>query len=149
MNYIVYRQITTHDPLYIKCVRLRRLRIWVPFHLLTSVNFEAEEEKSQFFVALLNSRKLIGCVLLLPETQNNKCIRLCQLAVEEAYCGQGIASKLINKAIKKAQLDGYEKIVLYAYNDIIPFFEKQGFQAQGVMYTHANQMQSVLMTKNL
>ena len=148
MFYITYRLITKNHPFYLKCIKLRRKRIWEPLHLLTSENFDAEEEKYLSYVAVLNSRRVIGCVMFMPEPQN-KWIRVCQLAVDEAYCGQGIGSKLIQKVEEYAVTEKYERMALYAYDDVLPFFKKLDFQTFGGWYSHANHMRSILMIKEL
>ncbi len=145
---ITYRLITTAHPFYRKCIKLRRKRIWEPFHLLTSEKFDTEEEKYFTFVAILNSRRVIGCVMLIPEHQN-KWMRVCQLAVDEAYCGMGIGSKLMNKVEEYVIKEKYKRMALYAYSDILPFFEKLDFHTYGGWYSHSNRMRSILMIKEL
>lgn len=148
MFYVTYRRITTQSPFYRKCLQLRRKRIWEPLHLLTSENFETEEEQYISFVAVLNSRRVLGCVMLIPEPKK-KCIRLCQLVVDERFCGLGIGSKLVQTATEYALAEKYKQMVLYAFPEIVPFFEKIGYHAHGDWYSHTNQVSSVLMTKKL
>ncbi len=147
-SYLSYRFITNQNPIYSKCLKLRRDRLWQPLHLLTSVAFEKIEDESVFIVALVNSRQPVACLMLTPEPQN-KWIRLSQLVVNEKYCRQGVGSKLVGMAFSYARKEKHERMAVYVHHDILPFFEKFGFVSYGKWYSHVNKMRSILMIKDL
>ncbi len=146
--HVTYRLITSKNSVYSKCVKLRRERLWQPLHLVTPDDFEKTEENSVFIVAIVNLRQTVGCVRLTAEPNNNW-IRLSQLVVAEDYCKEGVGSQLVGMGIAYAQKENYNRMALYAYPDVLSFFERFGFETEGKWYSHVNQVRSILMIKNL
>ncbi len=145
---ISYRQITVDSPLYPKSVKIRREFFWEPYHIITSAKFDQEEAQSTIFVACHNMRKIVGCVLLLPEP-NNKWLRVRQLVVDKSYQNQGIGSELLSRAESYASEINTETLALYTHEHSFEFFEKRGYKAITGWYTHINGMHTILMRRTL
>lgn len=143
---ITYKQIIISDPMYNKMLRMRRERIWIPKKMMLSSTFEADEQKSVFFGAFLNTRRLIGCVALTPDTIN-KWTLLRQLAVDERYCGLGIGRHLIQIAEEYVSENQWQHIVLFSDEETKTYFEKAGYFSSSGWYSHSNGMRSIMMCK--
>lgn len=145
---ITYKLITSNNPLYLKLIRLRRERIWIPLNILTPLYFEEEESNSLFYVAFEKPRQVLGGMALTPEP-NNKWIRFRQLTVSKEHESQGIGTQLIRQGIQYAKENHYNRIALYAFENVVPYFEKNGFKTYGGWYAHVNKMRSILMLMDL
>lgn len=141
-----YRLITQNNPLYSKLIKLRYERLWKPLKIITPHSFEEEEKNSVFIVALVKSRTVAGAVALTNEPNNNW-IRLRQLVVATDYEKQGIGTELINQAVAFAQSQNVRRIALFAFEEVYPFFEKNGFTTYSGWYTHINRKRSILMMR--
>lgn len=141
-----YKQISMDNSLYSKCVRLRREYFWIPYRLLTSVNFEKEESDSTIFVAYHNTKDVVGCVLLSYEPHCHW-YRLRQLVVHPDVQKQGIGSKLLGCAEAYIRQTKKERIVLYAHEACFSFFEKRSYKPITGWYTHQNGMRTILMER--
>jgi len=53
------------------------------------------------------------------------------IVVHNNYRSQGIAKNILNKLIEKANQKDCYKVILDCKNDVIPFYEKNGFQCNG------------------
>lgn len=140
---LIYQQITTKNLFYPKCIKLRREFLWQPYRIITSSNFDQEEDESSIFIALYN-KTVIGCILLTAEPQCNW-QRIRQLVVNPSYRHQGIGTQLLLKAEDHAKHTGYTKTALYAFKETLPFFEKRGYKALTGWYTHANNLKTILL----
>jgi predicted GNAT family N-acyltransferase len=60
-----------------------------------------------------------------------------RMAVLAPFRRQGVGSLLLEKLITLARSQGMESIVLHSQVAAIPFYEKQGFEAQGSIYAEA------------
>lgn len=143
---ITYREIITSDPYYNKMLYLRRERIWIPKRMMLPETFEEDEAKAIFFGAFYNSRRLVGCVMLVPD-KINKWTLLRQLAVEEKYCSLGIGRHLIKIAEDYVKTNLMANIVMFPDEASKPYFEKLGYQAVSGWYTHSNGFRSIMMRK--
>ncbi len=145
---MLYRQITPESPLYPKCVKLRREFLWKPYRIITSAQFDKEEQQSSIFIATPNGRTVVGCVLLLPEPEN-KWLRVRQLVVDNEYRNQGIGTALLSYAETQAMEMKLNQLALYAHEECFSFFEKRDYKAITGWYTHLNGMHTILMRRIL
>ncbi len=145
---ITYRQITLDSPLYSKCVKLRRDFLWEPYKIITSARFDKEEQEAVIFVATLNGRNVIGCILLSPEPMSNW-LRVRQLVVDKSYRNQGIGTTLLSYAEIHATQMNFEQLALYAHEECFSFFEKRDYKPITGWYSHLNGMRTVLMRRIL
>lgn len=143
---ITYKQINISDPYYKKMLRLRRERIWIPKKTMLSDTFEADEAKSTFFGAFYNTRRLIGCIMLMPD-KINKWTLMQQLAVNDQYEGMGIGQKLIKTAEEYAHAHHMDEIVLFSDETTKTYFERVGYHTVGGWYSHSNGLRTIMMRK--
>lgn len=87
---------------------------------------------NNIFIAATNEGKVVGATTLLIE---QKFIHGCGLVghmedviVHENFRGQGIANRLIEKAINVAREAGCYKVILNCKENLVPFYEKFGFK---------------------
>lgn len=67
----------------------------------------------------------------------NKQAQIGRMAVLAQYRRQGVGKWLLNELIGQANSQGMQSIVLHSQVSAIPFYEKQGFQAEGAIYDEA------------
>ena len=60
-----------------------------------------------------------------------------RMAVLAPFRNQGVGKQILERLVNLAQSQGADSIVLHAQLSAIPFYEKQGFQAQGPTYDEA------------
>ena len=60
-----------------------------------------------------------------------------RMAVLALFRSRGVGSLLLDKLIALASSQGMKSIVLHSQVAAIPFYEKQGFEAQGPIYAEA------------
>ena len=60
-----------------------------------------------------------------------------RMAVLAQFRGAGMGKQILKKLIQLASSQGTKLIVLHSQVTAIPFYEKQGFQAQGPIYEEA------------
>lgn len=83
------------------------------------------------FLATLNSNP-IAVARLKPDGQIGR------MAVLSEYRNQGIGSRLLQYVLYYAANKNLQQLYLHAQSDAIPFYEKQGFTAQGDIFYEAN-----------
>jgi len=59
------------------------------------------------------------------------------MAVLAQFRGMGIGTQILEKLVRLASSQGVKLIILHSQLTAIPFYEKQGFQAQGSIYEEA------------
>ena len=60
-----------------------------------------------------------------------------RMAVLANFRGQGIGKQILAKLVQTAKEEGFFSVVLHSQVSAIPFYEKQGFIAQGPIYDEA------------
>jgi len=60
-----------------------------------------------------------------------------RMAVLAQFRGMGIGTQILEKLVRLASSQGVKLIILHSQLTAIPFYEKQGFQAQGSIYEEA------------
>ena len=60
-----------------------------------------------------------------------------RMAVLAKFRGKGVGRQILRKLVDLAASQGARKIILHSQVSAIPFYEKQGFQAQGDVYDEA------------
>ena len=74
---------------------------------------ELAGEKDSFHLALREGAELVACLVLKP-LDEQRCIKMRQLAVRENVQGKGFGRELVNYAHSFARERGYSEIVLHA-----------------------------------
>ena len=95
---------------------------------------ELAGEKDSFHFALREGTELVACLVLKP-LDEQRCIKMRQLAVRENVQGKGFGRELVNYAESFAKGRGNEEIVLHARETARGFYEKLGYEAEGDSFT--------------
>lgn len=95
---------------------------------------ELAGEKDSFHLALREGAELVACLVLKP-LDEQRCIKMRQLAVRENVQGKGFGRELVNYAESFAKGRGNEEIVLHARETARGFYEKLGYEAEGDSFT--------------
>jgi GNAT superfamily N-acetyltransferase len=90
---------------------------------------DTASDSSEFHIAAVADEQPVGCVLLRPI--DSKTIKLRQMAVSDAYRGQGVGAKLIGYAEALAAARGFKTMEMHARKSARVFYEKQGYAAEG------------------
>jgi len=87
---------------------------------------ELEEEKENMLIAAFEDEDMLGCCMLVEE--NQKKIRLRQMAVLNDLQGKGIGRALMNFAENIARDRGYKVLSMHARKNALGFYEKMGYK---------------------
>ncbi len=71
-----------------------------------------------------------------------------RMAVSQSLRGQGIGKQVLMALLDHARQDGHSELVLHAQTHAIPFYEQQGFVAEGEEFIEAD-MPHRLMRRRL
>ncbi|MEO7210601.1 MAG: GNAT family N-acetyltransferase, partial [Chitinophagaceae bacterium] len=83
-----------------------------------------------------DEEKLEGCCMLVP--MENGTIQLRQMAVISGLQGKGIGRTIIQFAENLARDRGFKKIIMHARDTAVGFYQKQGYEKQGEMFTEVS-----------
>lgn len=141
---ITYTTITTDHPLYPGECRLRELVLLRPIGFDMD-RFRAEypgvEEKFLHFVAVVGSPggdRVVGCVLLLPETDAPGVGKLMQMAVHPQRQGEGIGKRLVVEVERHAFSElSLERLYCHAQLHAASFYEALGWTPVGGIFQEA------------
>ena len=90
---------------------------------------ELEKEKEHLLIGAYEDDKMLACCMLVEE--NQKTVRLRQMAVLNDLQGKGIGKALMIFAENLARDRGYKKITMHARKNAIGFYEKMGYVRVG------------------
>jgi len=93
---------------------------------------ELEKEKNNVLIGVFEDDQLLGCCMLVKE--DNKKMRLRQVAVPNNQQGKGVGRALMSFAENISRDLGYTKIVMHARKTAIPFFEKLGYKVTSEVF---------------
>lgn len=93
---------------------------------------ELEKEKNNVLIGVFEDDQLLGCCMLVKE--ENKKMRLRQMAVPNNLQGKGIGRALMAFAENISRDLGYRRIVMHARKTAIPFFEKLGYKVTSEVF---------------
>ena len=99
------------------------------------LTFSSEEltlEKKDILIGFFDEEKLAGCCILTKEDE--KTIRLRQMAVHSGIQGKGIGRLIVTFAEELARNLGYTKLQMHARKTVQGFYEKFGMLAKGERY---------------
>jgi predicted GNAT family N-acyltransferase len=142
---ILYRQISIHDPEYEQEKDLRNRVLRLPLGLVLSGTDLREEDRQVHLVALDDSGRVIGCVLVFVQGET---ARIRQMAIEARYQKQGIGTELVKQAETAARTRHAFKVTLHARVSSRGFYEKQGYAASKDVFTEVT-IPHIAMEKNL
>ena len=113
---------------YAQMVQLRTEILRKPLGMTFSAE-ELEKEKENIHIAAFEDDKMLGCCMLIR--QEDKEIRLRQMAVLNNLQGKGIGKAILIFAENIARDLGYKEITMHARKTAVPFFEKLGYRIIG------------------
>lgn len=71
-----------------------------------------------------------------------------RMAVSQSLRGQGIGKQVLTALLEHARQEGHRELVLHAQTHAVPFYEQQGFTAEGEEFIEAD-MPHRLMRRRL
>lgn len=117
---------------YAAAVALRRRILRAPLGLtFTAEELDAEREHEH--LAAFTGDALVGTLVLTPVDEG--VLKLRQMAVAPEGARQGTGGLLVAFAERVALERGTRRIVLHARVSAQPFYEKQGYRADGAIFT--------------
>lgn len=93
------------------------------------LNFDKEEldkEKGEVLIGAFEEDQMLGCCMLVK--QDDKTVRLRQMAVLNNLQGKGVGRALTVFAENISRDLGYKKIMMHARKPVIGFYEKLGYK---------------------
>lgn len=142
---ITFRRITTQDPEYNREKELRERVLRKPLGLSLSDHDLRGEDEQVHIVAMDDAGQVIACVLVaFPEDT----AKIRQIAVDEAWRGQGIGIELMQRAEAAVKERGVDRAILHARATAWGFFERIGYTATSDVFTEVT-LQHVKMKKSL
>lgn len=113
---------------YIETIRLRNNVLRIPLGLkLTDSDIASETE--HIHIACYDNGELVGCLVLVP--QNDRRIKMRQVAVAEDHQGQGIGRDLVLFSENYARQNGFSTMYCHARKNVVSFYEKLGYFTVG------------------
>ena len=91
---------------------------------------ELAKEKEDILIGAFDEEKLLACCLL-TKTDESKCLKLRQMAVQNNLQGKGIGASMMNFAELVARDKGYKKLSMHARKTAVGFYEKLGYKTTG------------------
>jgi len=93
------------------------------------LNFEKDEldkEKAEVLIGAFEEDQMLGCCMLVK--QDDKTVRLRQMAVLNNLQGKGVGRALTIFAENISRDLGYKKIMMHARKPVVGFYEKLGYK---------------------
>lgn len=117
-----------NSKVYWECVALRDKLLRKPLGLAFSKE-ELMQENNQFHFALVENTKIIACLSLVPNS--NEQIKMRQVCVDDTIQKKGVGKKLVLSAENWAIENHYKKMYCHARGNVLPFYEKIGYKKIG------------------
>lgn len=130
LHIIDYNSKEYHD-----MVELRNQLLRKPLGL-SLLKDDLQNEKNNIFIGYFDDGKLEGCCMLVP--LDNHTIQLRQMAVHAGLQGKGIGRTIMQFAENLSRDKGFKKIIMHARESAIGFYQKQGYEIQGEMFTEVS-----------
>lgn len=89
---------------------------------------ELEKEKHEVLIAAFEDEQMLGCCMLVKQSENSKIVRLRQMAVLNNLQGKGIGRALMAFAENISRDLGYSRIMMHARKDVVGFYERFGYK---------------------
>ena len=94
---------------------------------------ELESEKENLLIAAFEEEQILGCCMLVRESDRK--IRLRQMAVLNDLQGKGIGRALTLFAENLARDQGYRILNMHARKPVVGFYEKMGYKVVSPEFT--------------
>jgi ribosomal protein S18 acetylase RimI-like enzyme len=106
-----------------------------------------ELEGEAIHIVVIDKDKIVGCGRAHFNTEDEAQIRY--MAVENHWQGKGIGKLILDELEKRVLEKGAKKIILHARENVVRFYEKNGYQIVKESHTLFGEIKHFLMTKNL
>jgi predicted GNAT family N-acyltransferase len=107
---------------------------------------ELESEKNHILVAAFEDDKMLGCCMLVR--QDDRTVKLRQMAVLNNLQGKGIGRALMNFAENIARDRGYKVLTMHARKTATGFYERLGYKVSSEEFKELD-IPHFVMEKNL
>lgn len=134
-NELEIKIINYGDEDYLNSLELRNKILREPIGLKLSENDTKDEDKQIHFGAFFDN-KLVGCLILSP--QNEKEVKMRQVAVLPEIQKTGIGRKLVIFAEEYAKNSGFSLITVHARLAVKEFYSKLGYNESGEEFIEQN-----------
>ncbi len=105
--------------------------VW-PCDTITEETLQKVLDKNTYIFVAENNGEIVGSLSLYIQNKfihNGSSVgSIEEVVTREKFRGNNIGSLLVDKAVKKCEELGCYKILLYCYNEVMYFYEKQGFK---------------------
>lgn len=91
---------------------------------------ELAKEKEDILIGAFDEDKMLACCLL-TKTDEMKCLKVRQMAVQNNLQGKGIGASMMHFAELVARDKGYKKLIMHARKTALGFYEKLGYKTTG------------------
>jgi predicted GNAT family N-acyltransferase len=99
-------------------------------HVPKELEWDGQDTVCTHFLAAVNAVP-VATARLTPQGQIGR------MAVLKDYRGKGVGSRLLATVIDQARHAGYKQVFLHAQVNVIEFYQKHGFSAQGEVFMDA------------
>lgn len=122
-----------HWPRDAAALRLLRQRVFIEEQQVPQeLEWDGEDEQALHLLALDPAQNPIGTARLLPSGQIGR------MAVLQDWRKRGVGSALLARMLEEAARGDYPGLFLHAQLSALPFYERQGFEAQGEVFYEAD-----------
>jgi predicted GNAT family N-acyltransferase len=109
---------------------IRKSVFIVEQHVPKDLEWDGQDDDCTHFLASVNATPVATARL----TEKGQIGRM---AVLREYRGTGIGSRLLAAVIEQARQSGFKQVFLHAQVNVIGFYEKSGFSAEGDIFIDA------------
>jgi N-acetylglutamate synthase-like GNAT family acetyltransferase len=106
-----------------------------------------EYENQAIHIIAVEEDKIIGCGRAHFNTKQEAQIRF--MAVEDQWQGKGIGKMILDELEKRVLKKGAKKIILHARENVIKFYQKNGYIVIKPSHTLFGEVKHYLMIKNI
>tara|TARA_Y100000296_G_C5006628_1_gene172918 strand:- start:53 stop:487 length:435 start_codon:yes stop_codon:yes gene_type:complete len=105
--------------------------VW-PCNDITEETLSKVLDKNVYIFVAENNGEVIGSLSLYIQNKfihNGSCVGFIEeVVVRKKYNGKNIGSLLVERAVKRCEELGCYKVLLYCYDDLVQFYERNGFE---------------------
>lgn len=127
IKYIEYGSKDYKDSVELRIAVLRR-----PWNRDMNDEERAFEKEGAPIIGAFDDGKIAGVGVL--DFIDKKKIEIKYMAVYDNYRGKGVGKAIMDEIENYCRREGYQKIVLEARTNILPFYEKRGYVVKGEAY---------------
>jgi len=128
---ITFKSFTHDSPLYEESIVLRnRILIEAVGRHEDCRDFDFPEK--DIYISAFDGDVLIGTAIITPLDDNT--VQMRQMAVDDAYQGQGVGKAIAHEFERIVLQNGYSKVILHAREVAVPFYKVLGYELVGDVF---------------